>query len=80
VVGHSLGGGTATLLTILLRPVYPHVQCISYGTPGSVLDSVSAMECRTFVTSVVLGYDIVCRLSFNTLVKLREQVTNMTCR
>jgi hypothetical protein len=42
--------------------------------PGSVLDAATATECATYVTSVVLGYDLVCRLSFSTLVKFREQV------
>ena len=39
--GHSLGGGTAALLAILLRDrQYPHVTCYSFSPPGGLLRSV----------------------------------------
>ena len=36
--GHSLGGGTAALLAILLRDrQFPHVTCYSFSPPGGLL-------------------------------------------
>lgn len=39
VVGHSLGAGIATLLSVLMKRDYPSLECYSFGTPGSVVDS-----------------------------------------
>lgn len=38
ITGHSLGAGTAAILTLLLRAAFPRVCCYTFGTPGSVLD------------------------------------------
>ena len=35
--GHSLGGGTAAILSILLREEYPDVTCYAYSPPGGLL-------------------------------------------
>lgn len=37
VVGHSLGAGTAAILSILLKPSYPSLLCYSYSPPGGLL-------------------------------------------
>jgi predicted lipase len=42
VTGHSLGAGSAVLLSLLLRKNFPTLQCYAFGTPGSVLDKRSA--------------------------------------
>ena len=34
IVGHSLGAGTAAILSILLKPHYPTLLCYSYSPPG----------------------------------------------
>lgn len=34
IVGHSLGAGTAAILSILLKPHYPSLLCYSYSPPG----------------------------------------------
>ena len=34
--GHSLGAGVAAVLSILLRPIYPHVRCFAYSPPGGL--------------------------------------------
>ena len=80
VLGHSLGAGIAVLLTMLLRPAYPHVQCVSFGTPGSVVDYATARSCADYVTSVVLHNDMVSRLSFHALVQLRRDVLENIAR
>lgn len=80
VTGHSLGAGAAVLLTFLLKAKYPHVQCYSFGTPGSCVDRTTAAGCRDFVTSVCLGSDIVCRLSIRSLSLLREEILDAISR
>ena len=35
--GHSLGGGTAAILAILLREDYPDVTCYAFSPPGELL-------------------------------------------
>ena len=35
--GHSLGGGTAAILAILLREEYPDVTCYAFSPPGGLL-------------------------------------------
>lgn len=37
IVGHSLGAGTAAILSILLKPQYPSLVCYSYSPPGGLL-------------------------------------------
>lgn len=37
IVGHSLGAGTAAILSILLKRNYPDVLCFSYSPPGGLL-------------------------------------------
>lgn len=37
IVGHSLGAGTAAILSILLKPAYPSLLCYSYSPPGGLL-------------------------------------------
>ena len=37
VLGHSLGAGTATLLSFMLRDRYPNIRCFAYGPPGGLL-------------------------------------------
>ena len=36
VVGHSLGAGTASLLSMLLKPTYPNLTCFAYSSPSVV--------------------------------------------
>lgn len=74
IVGHSLGAGVASLLALLMRHEFPTLHCYGYGSPGSTMDAVTAHEAKSYVTSVVLGDDMVGSLSFHSLSVLREQV------
>jgi sn1-specific diacylglycerol lipase len=80
IVGHSLGAGTAVLLSMLMKPAYPTVQCFAYGSPGSVLDEATSREVAPYITSVVLGKDLVGSLSVKNLSHLREQVLDAIAR
>jgi sn1-specific diacylglycerol lipase len=43
VTGHSLGAGTASVLTYLLRKSYPKVKCYSFGTPSATFDRQTSL-------------------------------------
>lgn len=80
ITGHSLGAGVAVLLAIMLRAQYPGARCVAFGTPGAVLDARTAEEVRGYVTSVVLGNDMICRTSFRSLCALRDDVLDCIAR
>lgn len=67
VVGHSLGAGVASLLTLRWREMVPafrqhHVHCHAFGPP-CILDAVAAQATAEYITSVVVADDAVCRWS-----------------
>ncbi|NXA42500.1 DGLA lipase, partial [Eudromia elegans] len=64
VVGHSLGAGTAAILSFLLRPQYPSLKCFAYSPPGGLLSEDAMEYSKEFVTAVVLGKDLVPRQNF----------------
>lgn len=59
IVGHSLGAGTAAILSIILKPQFPSLLCYSYSPPGG----------KNILTIVVsyLTIKIVLALYFSTL-------------
>ena len=63
VVGHSLGAGCASVLAILLRQSYPNLKCYAYAPPGCLVSKATYKYTQEFVISVVMGKDIVPRLS-----------------
>lgn len=76
ITGHSLGGGVAALLAALWRdqaalPAGRVMECITFGCP-QVLDAQHAMALSNFTTSIILGDDLVSRLSLTTVQDLRE--------
>ncbi|KAL3796024.1 hypothetical protein HJC23_013081 [Cyclotella cryptica] len=42
VVGHSLGGGCATVLSLMLRPNFPNLKCFAFEPPGCIFDEKMA--------------------------------------
>jgi len=72
ILGHSLGAGCSTLLSILLRASVPALQDgdklkVWAFAPPPVLDLDSALACSSFVTTVVNNCDIVTRLNVSPL-------------
>ena len=63
VCGHSLGAGVSVLMALLLREKYPTLRCFSYSPPGALCTRELADYCGEFTVSVVVGKDIVARLS-----------------
>jgi len=80
VTGHSLGAASAVLLAMMLRPQYPDLECVTYGTPGAVVDETTAHELKEYVTSVCLGSDIICRSNIHSLAQLREDTLDCIAR
>ncbi|KAI9345060.1 Alpha/Beta hydrolase protein [Pilaira anomala] len=86
ITGHSLGGGTASVLTMM---VADHVEelkqlsspgfelhCYNYA-PAAVCSVDLCERYSAFISSFVCKDDIVARLSYGTAMKLKELVLDM---
>ncbi|XP_058477644.1 diacylglycerol lipase-beta [Solea solea] len=74
VTGHSLGAGTAALLAVLLRSSYPTLQCYSFSPPGGLMSQALSDYSKDFVVSIVLGKDLVPRLSIPNMEDLKRKI------
>eukprot|EP00070_Physeter_catodon_P048710 XP_028355604.1 sn1-specific diacylglycerol lipase beta isoform X2 [Physeter catodon] len=74
IVGHSLGAGAAALLSIMLRAAYPRVQCYAFSPPRGLLSKSLYEYSKTFIVSLVLGKDVIPRLSVANLEDLKRRI------
>ncbi|GLD57746.1 sn1-specific diacylglycerol lipase beta [Lates japonicus] len=74
VTGHSLGAGTAAVLAVMLRNSFPTLQCYAFSPPGGLLSKALADYSKDFVVSVVLGKDLVPRLSIPNMEDLKRRI------
>uniref|UniRef100_A0A7E4UUQ0 sn-1-specific diacylglycerol lipase n=1 Tax=Panagrellus redivivus TaxID=6233 RepID=A0A7E4UUQ0_PANRE len=74
VCGHSLGAGVASLLTLLLKQQYPDIRCYSYSPPGCVISKHGLHEMENHVLSVIVGDDLVPRISYQSLYRLKNNI------
>ncbi|XP_070811129.1 diacylglycerol lipase-beta [Pituophis catenifer annectens] len=74
VAGHSLGGGIASILAIMLRNSYPNMRCYAFSPPGGLLSKSLADYTKQFIVSVIVGKDIVPRLSMLNLEDLKRRI------
>eukprot|EP01012_Entosiphon_sulcatum_P059870 TRINITY_DN84504_c0_g1_i1.p1 TRINITY_DN84504_c0_g1~~TRINITY_DN84504_c0_g1_i1.p1 ORF type:complete len:684 (+),score=76.07 TRINITY_DN84504_c0_g1_i1:26-2053(+) len=74
VLGHSLGAGTASCVAMKLYDSYPELRCFAYSPPGGMFSPNAAQFSRKFITSLVIGKDIVPRLGLTTLDALRKEM------
>ncbi|CAM9364963.1 unnamed protein product [Scytosiphon promiscuus] len=80
-VGHSLGGGVAALLTLLLKSAYPTVRALAVSPPGGLVSEGACREAtEAMVTSVVLNDDVVPRMSAQAIELLADQVLEVLGR
>ncbi|KAK9850115.1 hypothetical protein WJX84_010104, partial [Apatococcus fuscideae] len=83
LIGHSLGGGTASLLCWLLhnmppdmpdwKPHLSSISCIAFACPP-VLTSDLARSCSGHTTSIISQHDMVPRTSLSSLEELRKEI------
>eukprot|EP00752_Nemacystus_decipiens_P012915 g11430.t1 len=80
-IGHSLGGGVAALLALLLKPAYPGVRALAISPPGGLVSEGACREAtEAMVTSVVLNDDVVPRMSAQSIEVLADQVLEVLGR
>ncbi|RKP00335.1 hypothetical protein CXG81DRAFT_26955 [Caulochytrium protostelioides] len=81
LVGHSLGGATAALLTLILRETADQleraaghpvdVRAVCFGAPPTVSRNL-AEACAPYITNYVNGADYIPHLSFGLVVEYRD--------
>lgn len=74
LVGHSLGAATASLLAVMLKPDFPNLQCFCYSPPGCIMSIGLSDRCKDFITSVVLGHDVVASASVQAAEEFRDRI------
>uniref|UniRef100_A0A8C3GQF4 Diacylglycerol lipase-beta n=1 Tax=Cairina moschata TaxID=8855 RepID=A0A8C3GQF4_CAIMO len=77
IVGHSLGGGTASILAIMLRNSFPTLKCYAFSPPGGLLSKTLADYTKHFIVSVILGKDLVARLSMPNMEDLKRRIVRI---
>lgn len=75
VIGHSLGGGTAALLTMMMRewPEFAEVTCLAIACPSCMTLDL-ARSCSTYVTTIINAADLIPTVSAGSADALREEV------
>jgi hypothetical protein len=74
VTGHSLGAGAASFVALFLRSKFPHVKAITYEPPGCTMSWNLAEESNTWCLSFVNGMDVVCRISYESMADVRDEI------
>ncbi|XP_071813731.1 diacylglycerol lipase-beta-like [Apostichopus japonicus] len=77
ITGHSLGAGTAILTSMMLKEEWPEIKCYVYSSPFGLLNDEGVHFTKDFVISVVVGLDIIPRLSILTLNDLKDQIVEV---
>lgn len=78
IVGHSLGGGTAALLTMMLREVgapFAETTCVAIACP-SCMTLELATSCKPYVTTVINGADVIPTVCPATADALRGEISS----
>jgi hypothetical protein len=75
-----VGAGVASVLALLLKPMYPEVKCYCYGTPGSTFDTTTSRECRDYIFNISHHNDMIPLLSLRSVSKLRCEILDSITR
>lgn len=76
LVGHSLGGGTAAMLTMMLREsggVFSDATCTAIACPACMTLEL-AKSCSGYVTTIIHGADVIPTISPGSADALRDEV------
>lgn len=73
IVGHSLGGGAASLMSLFLQQTYPNT-CCCYDPPGETMSPSIREQSTQFATTTVFGNDIFPRVSSYTISLLQDNI------
>lgn len=77
IVGHSLGAGAAAILSILLKSEFPTLRCYAFSPPGGLLSKALADYSKKFIVSIIVGKDLVPRLSMPNMEDLKTRILRM---
>jgi hypothetical protein len=69
-----LGAGAAVILSLKLKADYPNLRCIAYSPPGGLISPTLAKYTKSYVMSVVVGDDIIPRLSIRSVHNLKADI------
>ena len=72
--GHSLGAGVAALMTLRLKDRFPSAKCWAFCPPGGLMSANLSHAAQGFVNCVVVGKDIVPRLSVVNIGRLIDEL------
>ena len=70
----------AAILSLLLRPRFPTVKCLSYSCVSAIFSRELAEESQEWITSCTVGKDIFGRLSWHSAKALRNQLLDVIRR
>jgi len=79
LMGHSLGGGTDVILSMMWKKEFPNLECIAFACPPCVSQELSE-SVSDYVTSIILNDDIIVRASIPAVEQLRVEVSNFDWR
>ncbi|XP_067912708.1 diacylglycerol lipase-beta isoform X2 [Heterodontus francisci] len=80
ITGHSLGAGAAAILAIMLHRSFPDLRCYAFSPPGGLLSKPLADYSTRFTISVVLGKDLIPRLSLRNIEDLKRRVLRIVAQ
>eukprot|EP00889_Picochlorum_renovo_P004041 jgi/Picre1/31071/NNA_006426.t1 len=80
VTGHSLGAAVASVISMSLIDSYPSLKCFAFNPPGGLISPELSTLARDFVTSIVVGYDAISRLSILGVKNLIDDIVLSLCR
>lgn len=74
VISYDFSCFLATILALKLKSEYPNVRCIAYSPPGGLISEALSDYTKSFVMSVIIGDDIVPRLSIHSVHNLKAKI------
>lgn len=82
ITGHSLGAGLAVLVGAKLYSKYPTLKVYGFATPSGLLSREAAKFTEHFVYTVVIGDDVIARISLEAVENLKVGIleTLQSCK